>query len=194
MTNPYAKGAQNDVNNNVNDMGRQSQQRVSNQHKRKFKLAQASSSRRRKGDQLTLDNRVAFQPERDCKICKAKILQKFTPSYPIPKRAHNVLCPLNTKTRGLGELSEQSVASLHNNKRYKALTAPILPSERHSGKHATKAAGEAFFATRLQPKTMTPELTKSDSSASALTFSKTVGELVNNADFREKHRVLHLQC
>jgi len=61
MVNPYAKRAQNVVINNVN-MGCQSQQRVSNQHKRKFKLAQPSR-RRRKGDQLTLDNNVAFDPE-----------------------------------------------------------------------------------------------------------------------------------
>ena len=128
VSNPYAKPAQNAAQNPTN-MGRQSQQRVANQHKRKFKLAQPSPRRRRKGDQLTLDNKVAFQPEKDCKICKAREIQKFFPSYSIPKRAHHPLCNLNTKTRGLGDLTPQTLATLEDNKRYKALTAPIQPAE-----------------------------------------------------------------
>jgi len=92
--NPYAKPTHNAVVNDEN-MGRQSQQRVSNQHKRKFKLA--SKAGRRKGDQLTLDNNVAFDSIKDCKVCKAKHIQGFMPTYTIPKRAHHVLCPKNKK-------------------------------------------------------------------------------------------------
>jgi len=135
-------------------MGRQSQQRVANQTKRKYKLCSNNNNRKKKkGDQLTLDNRVAFQPERDCVICKAREIRKFMPEHAIPKRSHDPRCSLNTKTRGLGQVTEQSVASLADNRRHKALTAPIKPAERHSAKHISKAAGEKFFAARA--KTMT---------------------------------------
>ena len=124
--NPYRNAAQ-----NAENMGRQSQHRVSNQHKRKFKLCNnKKSSKPRAGDQLTLEGTVAFQSERDCKICKAKVIKKFLPTYTIPKRAHHDLCILNTKTHGLGALTEQSINSLADNKRHKALTAPIRPEER----------------------------------------------------------------
>jgi len=120
MVNPYAKPAQNVVN-----MSRQSQQRVANQTKRKYKLC-SNNNKKRKGDQLTLQGTVAFQSKRDCQICKAKSIRKVhLPDYKIPKRAHHVLCSMNTKTHGLGELSEQSMATLADNKRYKAITAPI---------------------------------------------------------------------
>jgi len=81
VVNPYQKSAQNAV-----DMGRQSQQRVSNQHKQKFKLCSNNSNnkKRKKGDQLTLDNRVAFQPEHDCKVCKAKETKNFFQSVQFP--------------------------------------------------------------------------------------------------------------
>ena len=64
VANPYAKVAQN-VAPNAN-MGRQSQHCVSNQTKRKFK--QASQSRQRAGDQLTLDNQVQFNR------CESKVV------------------------------------------------------------------------------------------------------------------------
>jgi len=58
MVNPYAKSAH-----NVVEMGRQSQQRIANQHKRKYKLCSNNNSnnKRKKGDQLTLLGGVAFE-------------------------------------------------------------------------------------------------------------------------------------
>ena len=147
VVNPYAKPAQ-----NAADMGRQSQHRVSNQHKRKYKLAQATR-KPKAGDQLTLDNKVAFAPEQDCKICKARHIRKFIlPTYTIPKRAHHPNCSLNKTTHGLGELTVQSIANMEDNKRFKALTAPIRPEERFSGKHATSANAAAFFQPKEIPK------------------------------------------
>jgi len=188
VVNPYAKRAQNAAN-----MGRQSQQRVSNQHKRKFKQAQRHSSRRpQKGDQLTLDNQVAFNSERDCNICRAKSIQKFMSSHPIPKRAHNVLCTLNKATRGLGELTEQSVASLADNKRYKAVTAPILPKERFSGFNNSKVAVSTFFKARAKTvtaKTATTTMTATmELELTSLSLYKGVEKLVNDADFQAKHK------
>jgi len=195
VANPYAKPVQNAVNNIVN-MGRQSQQRVSNQHKRKFKLA--SPVRRRKGDQLTLDNKIAFDPLKDCRVCKAQEIKKFMPSYPVPKRAHDDLCPKNAKTQGLGKLTEQSIASLADNKRYKTITAPIRPEERFNGRHNTKEAATVFFAARnttattTTTKTMT-EVDVAKSSAdeahvSPTSLSKAVGKLVSDPAFQERHK------
>ena len=142
--NPYAKSRP-PVAHNAATMGRQSQQRISNQHKRKYKLCGNNNKKAKKGDQLTLAGGVAFDPERDCKICKAKSIKKFLPSYTVPKRAHHPNCIHNKKTGGCGPLTSQAMANIEDAKRFKALTAPIQPGERHSGKHATKAAGAAFF-------------------------------------------------
>jgi len=121
-------------------MGRQSQQRVSNQHKRKFKLCSNNNSnrKRRKGDQLTLQGDIAFDAARDCQVCRAKEIRKTFPECTLPKRAHDERCSFNTKTRGLGRLTEQSIASIADNKRCKAIIAPIALAERFSSKHATK--------------------------------------------------------
>jgi len=178
------------ANNNVHNegnVGRQSQHRVSNQHKRKFK--QASPRRRRAGDQLTLDNQVAFLPERDCKICKAKEIKKFPPSYQIPHRGHHPLCIHNKNTQGKGELSSQSILSLQDNKRHKVLTAPIRPAEKFSGKFATKAVVESFFGPWTNAtKPMTTTTTTTASTTEAHSFGKIVGDLVKTNEFREKHK------
>ena len=182
VVNPYAKPAQNAVN-----MGRQSQQRVSNQTKQQYKKAKASP-KKRKGDQLTLDNQVAFQSERDCIICKAKEIKKFLPSYTIPKRAHNVLCILNKKTLGKGELSKQSLEALEDNKRYKTITSRIRPEERYSGKHITKAAGATYVAARTTTTTITKTMTEvvamnnpqDEAVVTPLSLSETVGKLVES--------------
>jgi len=193
MANPYAKPAQNAVN-----MGRQSQQRVSNQHKRKYKLCSNNNRKKKKGDQLTLQGDVASNPERDCIICRAKSIKKlYLPNYRIPKRSHHELCPSNTTTRGLGELTEASLASLADNKRCKALTAPIQPGERYSGKHATKAVAEFFFApVEKNPKmtTMTAAATATvqenteDDDVAPIDLSETVKRKVNDVGFRDKHK------
>jgi len=186
--NPYAKPAQNAVN-----MGRQSQQRVANQTKRKYKLCSNSSNnnnkKRKKGDQLTLQGGVAFNPEEDCPICKAHSMRKWFPTFTVPKRAHDVRCPKNTKTHGLGELTEQTINSLADNKRYKALTTPIQPSERYSGKHVTKAVVNLFLGPRPKPKPNTVKMaTTANEEMVPLGFSDSVKEMVNNPEFREQHK------
>mgnify|MGYP000243177189 CR=1 FL=1 len=184
VVNPYAKTAQNAVN-----MGRQSQHRVSNQHKRKCKLAQATR-KPKAGDQLTLDNRVAFQAECDCKVCKAKEIKKWMPSCSIPKRAHHPLCNLNAKTRGLGEVT---ASTLEENKRFKALMSTIHPSEKCSAKHMTKESAATFFQPRVShPMTATIAAATASPATNIqclpVSFGKTVGDLVKCADFRERHK------
>jgi len=145
VVNPYARMAPTTAQNN-REMGRQSQQRISNQHKRKFKLA--SNSSRKKG-QLTLLGGVAFEANKDCCVCKARHLATFIEGYRVPKRPHHPLCLLNTKTRGKGELSEMQKVTLEDNKRYKELVRPITAAEKGSSRHLPDDHGTAFFAPRI---------------------------------------------
>jgi len=192
--NPYAKKPRSFNAHDEENVGRQSQQRVSNQHKRKCKLCSNNNSKRKKGDQLTLEGTVAFQSDRDCRICKAKSIAKFCPGYPIPKRAHHTLCIHNKRTKGCGVLTSQGMANLDDVKRYKALTAPIQPSEQHSGVYATKAAGDAFFAKKpaatlkrapslpmLPLKEPQPALTPND-------LCQAVVDRVEDSNLCEKHK------
>jgi len=184
-------------NNEVN-MGRQSQQRASNQHKRKCKLCSNNNSRKRRpGDQLTLEGSVAFDPDRDCKQRKAKSLKKIFPSCTAPHRVHHPLCIHNKTTRGQGELTAQSLASLEDDKRHKALAAPVQLSERRSGKRAAKAVGETFFKPRAKAKSkpMTMRMDDTDEAQlSPLHFSKAVEKMVNDEDFRKQHQQpLHMR-
>jgi len=79
VPNPYARMVPPTAQNVVN-MGRQSQQRVSNQIKRKYKLCSSNNNnnnKRKKGDQLTLLGGVAFEAKKDCIVCKAQFLATF---------------------------------------------------------------------------------------------------------------------
>ena len=187
--NPYAKPVHNAV-----VMGRQSQQRVSNQHKRKYKLCSSNNKKGKKGDQLTLEGAVAFNSESVCRVCKAKSIKKFLPSYNVPKRSHHIYCPLNTTTRGLGPLTEATINSIADNKRYKLLTAPILPEERFSSVNNTKAAVSTFFVPKPKPKnppasTVTAPMTTTDEDPlTPLVLSNEVSKLVDSVEFREKHK------
>ena len=145
VVNPYARMAPTTAQNN-REMGRQSQQRISNQHKRKFKLAGNSS--RKKGQQTLLGG-IAFDANKDCCVCKARVLATFIEGYRVPKRPHHPLCLKNTKTRGKGELSEMQKVTLDDNKRYKELVRPITAAEKGSSRHLPADHGAAFFATRI---------------------------------------------
>jgi len=155
VVNPHAKRPP-PVAHNEATMGRQSQQRVRNQHKRKYKLCSNNNNKRRKGGQLTLQGDIAFDAARDCKVCRAKEIRKTFPECSLPKRAHHELCSFNTKTKGLGKLTEQSIASIAESKRCKAITAPIRQSEKMSGANLNPAAVEVFFATRQNVAKVTP--------------------------------------
>jgi len=158
VVNPYARRrrpfAMNQVNQvtNQESMGRQSQHRISNQHKRKYKLCSKSPKKRRKGDQLMLQGAVAFDPERDCIVCRAKSHKKFFPSYTVPHRGHDPCCLHNKSTRVQGALVSQPT-SVAEDKRYKQLTRPIQQSEKFSGSNLTTAA--AFFAPKQTKKATT---------------------------------------
>ena len=185
--NPYAKAAQNAAN-----MGRQSQQRISNT-KRKHQLCNnSSSSKKKKGDQLTLLGGVAFDSKRDCGVCKAKFLSTLIEGYRIPKRGHHPLCDRNAKTRGKGELSQAQLATLEDNKRHKALVSPIAEFEKGSSRNLPRDRGEVFFAPRMSATTPTAGKTTitamEEEELSPSHFCKAVTKLVGDESFVAKHK------
>jgi len=197
--NPYAAGRRPLPINADNNMGRQSQHRVANQHKRKYKLCSNSSNKkRRQGDQLTLQGAVAFQSERDCLVCKAKSIAKFCHNYRIPKRAHHQLCLLNKTTKGAGPLTSQGVANLVDDKRYKQLTRPVEATEKMSAAHLS-TGGATFFAPRQmttttisdipkEPMATQTKATQEENVVSPSDLCEAVIKRVDNPEFREKHK------
>ena len=140
-------------------MGRQSQQRVSNQQKRACRQAQKSGKRRKGDHDSPLQRPVGFTSERDCQVCKAQCLAKFVEGVRIPKRAHNVWCIKNTKTRGKGPIPQHQLEALKESRRLQKLfTTPLSAEERGSWKHSTVEAGAKFLLQeKRQCKAETPE-------------------------------------
>ena len=150
----------------------------------------------KKGQQLTLDNQVAFNSAEGCVVCEAKQIQKRLAPRRAPKRAHRVLCILNTKTRGLGKLTSQGVAATEDNKRRKAAAAPARADERFSSRNTDNAAATSFFnprtaATIAQRMTMSEAPLEFETAADAVTpvpLSEPVGRLAKDVDFQEKRK------
>ena len=189
LVNPYAKKPSMNPHNGA--MGRQSQQRISN-NKRAFAFAANNPypKRGKKGQQLTLTGILAFEAEKDCIICNAHLRALRDPdTVRIPKRAHHILCIKNTKTKGRGLLSQQHVAAVAEEKRLSALfTTPLAPEERGSWKHSTKEAGEAFFAPRQKKQVSLNETTMTKEKLTAKSLYDGVTKLVSDISFCEKHK------
>ena len=116
VINPYARtsaGAQ---------MGPQSQRRLTLQD-RMHQLQADSHKTKRKAGQLTLFGERAFDPSKDCVVCKARLAGRMS------HKGHHRLCPINRRTRGV-----VSTVTLEQNKIDKALQkhfqTPLTPEER----------------------------------------------------------------
>ena len=114
IVNPYAKQRPTVPQNSA--MGPQSQRRLSLQertHSLQRNNTGYSNNKKRKGDQLTLTGEVAFDPIKDCPICKARHI-----GYSEPHRGHHPLCWNNKRTKGI-----TSLVTLASNKESKQLKA-----------------------------------------------------------------------
>jgi len=174
-------------------MGPQSQQRIGNQTKRKCKLAGNNNPKKKKGQQ-TLFGANAFDAIKDCQVCKARHLRTFIEGYRVPNRAHHPLCARNTTTKGKGVLSDQQKLSLEDNKRYKALIAPITDTEKGSSRHLPSDRGQSYFAPRVKADmTVTTTTTiegelVAEEKLSPGHFCNVASTLVSDASFAEKHK------
>ena len=189
LVNPYAKGQRPQSHNNK-IMGRQSQQRVSNT-KRAFQLARCTKKKFKSGDQSTLMGGVAFLPERDCVVCKAQALARFTPNYRVPKRAHHELCVKNKRTKGKGAVSAFMETCYSEEKRLHTLfNTPLEPAEKGSAAHTTKAAVASFFKPKCEKEITRagapPSSSISESAATTINFVDAVSTMTADPEFREK--------
>jgi len=166
-------------------MGPQSQQRV-NQTKRAYGLAY--SGQKRKGDQLTLQGKKAFQAEKHCVVCHARSLAKFTHNCRVPNRAYHVLCIRNKSTKGKGAISAQNMANTAEEKRLKVLyNTPLTQEEKASGGHLTKAATAAFFEPTKPPHVSKPN-TQTSEEKTSIDFGKAVSDIMANPSFCKQHK------
>jgi len=128
---------------------------------------QASSHRKKpKVGQQTLFGTVAFDPLKDCPVCKAK---QFGRSV---HRAHHERCINNRKTRGMSASTlllrqEEKRLEMHFN-------APLAEEEKCSGKHATPEAVQPLFTPREKLSTTTTMALTQISSTT--TTTTTMGE------------------
>ena len=152
IVNPYKRNAP--AAQRVQEMGPQSQRRISMQQRGHRLAANNNPSRKkRKTGQRTLTGEVAFDPLEDCPICSARHYGST-----VPHTSHDDRCIFNTKTRGIVSATTQAQREVDKQlKRH--FSAPLLASEKGSWRHSTKEAGEAFFARRKniwKPPSRTP--------------------------------------
>ena len=121
----------------VNKMGPQSQRRLSLKERTYQMKGNANNKKKKKGGQQTLFGEVAFEPEKDCEVCKARLWGRNV------HRSHHELCTNNRNKRG------QSAATLSLQKEEKRLkvlfSTPLTEAEKCSGQYLTKEATEAYF-------------------------------------------------
>ena len=121
-------------------MGPQSQRRLTLQE-RTHQLQANSNKSKRKAGQLTLFGDRAFEPEKDCVVCRGRLIGIQS------HKGHHRLCSNNRRTRGI-----VSTVTLQQNKIDKALknhfNTPLAPAEKASGQHMTEEAVATFFTKR----------------------------------------------
>jgi hypothetical protein len=136
MNNPYATKPKESA--PVQGMGPQSQRQNSLQE-RTYKLA--SNTKKRKGGQLTLFGETAFDPSKDCPVCKGRLAGRDV------HRSHDPCCTNNRRTQGITSVT--TLQQLKEDKRLEQLyKKPLTESEKGSWRYSTKEAGEKFFARR----------------------------------------------
>ena len=137
--NPYAKPRsfrpQNDKN-----MGPQSQRRLTLTER--TNQLKSNNNNKRKGGQLTLTGDAAFDPVKDCEICKARHI-----GYAEPHRGHHRLCWNNKRTKGI--TSATTLASNKETNRLKVLfSQPVQPHEVFTSRNNSKEVAQRFFEPR----------------------------------------------
>ena len=120
-------------------MGPQSQKRLT-LHERTHHMQSQSHRKKQRGGQQTLFGDRAFDPLKDCDVCKGKLGGRSV------HRAHHKLC---WNKRGSAVRSQSTLDMQAGDKRLQVLfSTPLTEAEKCSGKHLTEEAGAAFFAAR----------------------------------------------
>lgn len=124
-------------------MGPQSQKRISLQDVTHLLQSQSHRKKQKGSGQQTLFGDRAFDPLKDCEVCKAKQCGRSV------HRSHHARC---NNRRGGAKVSTATLDLQKEENRLKLLFAtPLTESEKCSGKHITKEAVKKYFAPRAAP-------------------------------------------
>ena len=110
--------------------------------KTKYKIVK-SSLRKKCLVQMGVDGQLAFEANRDCKVCRGRHLQKFGYCVCITHRPHDIRCVKNRATRGLSEFTvivdkyTKKMASINNMPLSKGHTEGLPSVAQHFGTCAT---------------------------------------------------------
>ena len=102
IVNPCAKPGSNQPQNDE-IMGPQSQRRLTLKERTNQLKGGNSFHKKRKGGQLTLTGEAAFDPIKDCEICKARHI-----GYSEPHRGHHPLCWNNKRGPKVSDATMES--------------------------------------------------------------------------------------
>lgn len=147
-TNPYlrpvvaaaaASQQQQEKDGSQSTMGPQSQRRLT-LNERTHQLQSQSHYKKQKTGQQTLFGDRAFDPLKDCEVCKGKQQGRNV------HRAHHKLC-YNKRGGTAAARSAAAMASLQEEKRLQEFfSTPLTEQEKCSGKYLTKEAVNGYFA------------------------------------------------
>jgi len=154
--------------NNNNNMGPQSQRRLTLNERTHLLQSQSHNKKKRESGQQTLFGDRAFEPEKDCAVCKARLWGRSV------HRSHHKLCTNNRNKRG------QTAASIELNKEEKRLkllfNTPLTEAEKCSAKHLTKEATAAHFEPRKMSAAVLQSTITTTTTAAAAAANVTAGK------------------
>jgi len=144
-------------------------------------------NKNKNGGQQTLFGGRAFDPLKDCVVCKGRASGRN------PHRPHHERCPHNRKTKGI--TSKATIESLEQEKRLlKHFQTPLAAHEKGSLRHLTEENVKEFFQPRSKtsastdnpPVPVAAESTVSQSS-SKINFFKAVVRKLKDSAFVYEH-------
>ncbi len=148
----------------VNNMGPQSQRRLTLQERTHQLQSQSHRKKQKVTGQQTLFGDRAFDPLVDCEVCRAKQYGRAV------HRAHHKLC--NNKRGGCSTTATKALAQ--EEKRLKLhFAAPLTEAEKCSAQYTTREAVEAFFVPRDLPIGKTKMTLTSTTTTTAMTLEAT---------------------
>jgi len=176
---------------NDENMGPQSQRRLTSTERTSQLKANASGHKKRRGGQLTLNGDAAFDPIKDCEICKARHI-----GCSEPHRGHHPLCWNNKRTKGI--TSEATLASNKEANRLKAFfSQPVQQHELFTTRNNSKEAGQRFFEPRIEPRISVDNTTMTTTSTTTMVtettptpedFCQTVSTRAQDESFCLEHK------
>jgi hypothetical protein len=173
----------------ANNMGPQSQWRLSLQQRTHRMQSDSDRSKKRlkKGDQQTLDGQRAFDPLKDCTVCRERQYGKES------HKGHHQLCSNNRRTKGItSETTRDAIAESERLRKH--FTKPMTSQEKYSSSNCTQEAVAAFFEPKPAAKKLSSKIMKSTATSnitpppSGINLCNEVTAKMSNDAFIQAHK------